>query len=346
MGIKPSGSSPVVVPPDNVQSRWGAWEASIDVAGQQAGEVFAETHAIATSANSVAATALSEAREAIDASGAANDELESLLDPTNEDSKLWLLQWQVNENDRLALERHQEAIEANAADIATIRPHVTRALWLNLGVQSTENEYMRLYRGTASNGNPAVFWDIKSGWVGTFQIIGGIDLSDTYFSGKTFMYEYSVPNPLHPWFSSGSGIGSVLVTINVRPGTAHATPLPIPNQTLQSRGWETLQSWTIPQDTEVTANARLTFTNKTRIATYGLKILVDGQNVTTSSTAAMSPLVGHAPRVHSASMDVRRLRAGSVIELQAKADHSNSVNRNISNASFNVTWIDNTEAAE
>ena len=43
MGIKPEGTNPVVVPPDNVQNRWGEWEVSIDTAGQQAGEVFAET---------------------------------------------------------------------------------------------------------------------------------------------------------------------------------------------------------------------------------------------------------------------------------------------------------------
>ena len=54
MGIKPSGSNPVIVPPDNTQTRWGEWEVSIDTAGQQAGEVFAETHAIATSANDTA----------------------------------------------------------------------------------------------------------------------------------------------------------------------------------------------------------------------------------------------------------------------------------------------------
>ena len=345
MGIKPSGSNPVVVPPDNTQTRWGEWETSIDTAGQQAGEVFAETHAIATSANSVAATALSEAREAIDASGAANAELEALLDPENENSELWLLQWQVNENDRLALERHQEAIEANAADIATVRPHVTRTLWLNAGAQSAENEFMRLYRGTV-DGRDAVHLVAKSGWVGTFQVIAGVAPGSVVsFSERHYMEEYIVSGPRSSSFSSVDGIGSVLATINLSPGTARTTPLPIPDQNI-GREWQTLQSWTIPQDTEVTAAARLTFTNKTRIATYGLRIMVDGQNVNTSSTAASSPLLGHGPRVHSASMNVRRLKAGSVISLQAKADHSNSLNRHISNATFDVKWIDNAEAAE
>lgn len=343
MGIKPEGTNPVIVPPDNVQSRWGAWEASIDVAGQQAGEVFAETHAIATSANSVAATALSEAREAIDASGAANAELEALLDPTNENSELWLLQWQINENDRLALERHQEAIEANTADIATIRPHVTRTLWLTVGVQSAENEFMRLYRGTG-NGNPAVYWAIKPGWAGTFQVFAGTAINNGAFNNQVYMRELSAPVPEFGYFSADS-IGSVLVTINISPGTARTTSLPIPDQNI-GREWQTLQSWTVTQTTEITAAAKLTFTNKTRIATYGLRIMVDGQNVTTSSTAATSSLFGHGPRAHTASMNVRRIKKGSVISLQAKADHSNSLNRHISNASFNVTWIDNTEAAE
>ena len=345
MGIKPSGTNPVVVPPDNTQTRWGEWEVSLDTAGQQAGEVFAETHAIATSANFVAATALSEAREAIDASGAANAELEALLDPENENSELWLLQWQINENDRLALERHQEAIEANAADIETIRPHVTRTLWLNAGAPSVENEFMRLYRGT-DGGNPSLNWEVKPGWTGTFQIIAGYSTTtDPTFSEKVYMEEHQAPHPSYVRFSTSEGIGSALATINVSPGTARTTSLPIPDQGI-GREWQTLQSWTITQTTEVTAAARLTFTNKTRIASYGLRLLVDGQNVTTSSTSATSPLFGHGPRVHSASMGVRRLTAGSVISLQAKADHSNSLNRHISNASFNVKWIDNTEAAE
>ena len=345
MGIKPSGTNPVIVPPDNTQTRWGEWEPSIDTAGQQAGEVFAETHAIATSANSIAATALSEAQAAIAASGAANAELEALLDPENENSELWLLQWQINENDRLALERHQEAIEANAADIATIRPHVTRTLWLNAGAQSAGNEFMRLYRGTYS-GHPAVYWEIKSGWVGTFQVIGGYDTaSNQTFSKSVYMEEFQVPNPSYDHYYHTDGVGSVLATINVSPGTAHTTPLTVPNQNI-NRDWQTLQSWTIQQDTEVTAAAKLTFTNKTRAAPYGLRLLVDGQNVTNFSAAATAPSFGHGPRVHSASMNVRRVAKGSVIRLQAKADHSNPLNRHISGATFDVTWIENTEAAE
>lgn len=341
MGIKPSGTNPIIVPPDNVQNRWGEWEASIDTAGQQAGEVFAETHAIATSANSVAATALSEAREAIDASGAANAELEALLDPENENSELWLLQWQINESDRLALERHQGAIEANAAEIGDVSRRASHAIFLNWDETTVDSDYLTLTRTSSTR----VEWTIKPGWAGDFEVDAGVDTkSNKSYSDGVYKRKLHVPNPAATAFNHDGGIGSVRVTINVMPGATRTTSLPIPDQNI-GREWQTLQSWTIPQNTEVTASARLTFTNKTRIATYGLRIMVDGWNVTSSSAAAMSPLFGHGPRVHSASMNVRRVNKGSVISLQAKADHSNSLNRHISGATFDVTWVDNTEVA-
>lgn len=52
MGIKPEQGTPVVIPPDNVQSRWGAWEADLADNGEVAGEVLADTWSLADSANS------------------------------------------------------------------------------------------------------------------------------------------------------------------------------------------------------------------------------------------------------------------------------------------------------
>ena len=51
MGIKPTSGDPVVIPPDNTQSRWGDWEAELDDKGEVAGEVITETWALANSAN-------------------------------------------------------------------------------------------------------------------------------------------------------------------------------------------------------------------------------------------------------------------------------------------------------
>ena len=343
MGIKPTTGDHVVIPPDNTQSRWGEWEAELDDKGEVAGEVITETWALADSANKVASKALSDAQDAIDSSGEANAELEALLDPNNENSALWALQWQINENDRIALERHQELIEANMQAISALRKNQYVSLWLNLDAQSAENEYIRLYRSTIPDGD-RVDWSVKPGWVGSFQIVAGTNISTGAFNNIVYMRELSVPGPQFPAFYASS-VGSVLCTIIIKPGTAKGKNLPIPDQTIE-RSWQTLQSWTVPQDTDVTASAKLTFANKTRIATYGLRILVDDVNNTSSSASSTAPLFGHGPRTHSASMNTRRVKAGSVISVQAKADHSNSLNRQITNASFDVTWIDGTDAQE
>ena len=342
MGIKPTSGDHVVIPPDNTQSRWGDWEAELDDKGEVAGEVITETWALADSANKVASKALSDAQAAIDSSGEANAELEALLDPNNENSALWAIQWQINENDRIALERHQELIEANMQAISALRENRYISLWLNFDAQSAENEYIRLYRVTAPGGDQGVAWDIKPGWAGSFQIVAGTSIVGSAFNDVVYMRELYVPNPQFAYFSRSS-VGSVLCTIIIKPGTAKVEKLPISDQTIE-RSWQTLQSWTVPQDTDVTASARLTFANKTRIADYGLRILVDGSNNTSSSASATAPLFGHGPRTHSASMNTRRVKAGSVISVQAKADHSNSLNRQITNASFDVTWIDGTDA--
>ena len=341
MGIKPTSGDHVVIPPDNTRSRWGEWEAELDDNGEVAGEVITETWALADSANKVASKALSDAQAAIDSSGEANAELEALLDPNNENSALWALQWQINENDRIALERHQELIEANTQAISALRENQYVSLWLNLDAQSAENEHIRLDRGRAPSGNPSVEWSVKPGWVGSFQIVAGTDIHSGAFNRFVYMREFQAPNP-EDYFIASNSIGSVLCTITIRPGKAKAVNLSIPDQTL-GRSWQTLQSWTVPQTTNVTASAKLTFANKTRIADYGLRILVDGSNNTSSSASATAPLFGHGPRSHSASMNTRRIKAGSVISVQAKADHGNSLNRQITNASFDVTWIDGTD---
>ena len=200
MGIKHTSGDHVVIPPDNTQSRWGEWEAELDDKGEVAGEVLSETWALADSANKVASKALSDAQAAIDSSGEANAELEALLDPNNENSALWAIQWQINENDRIALERHQELIEANMQAISALRKSQYVSLWLNFDAQSAENEYIRLYRSRSSDGRQTINWDIKSGWAGSFQIVAGTSIISGAFSNEVYMRELYVPNPQFEYF--------------------------------------------------------------------------------------------------------------------------------------------------
>ena len=341
MGIKPTSGDHVVIPPDNTQSRWGDWEAELDDKGEVAGEVLSETWALADSANTVASKALSDAQAAIDSSGEANAELEALLDPNNENSALWALQWQINENDRLALERHQELIEANMQDIASLRETQSHSLFLNVGESSVTSRFLTLTRRSPTE----VGWSLKPGWAGSFEVIGSVGSSTIAFGERVYMRKLSAPNPefLSFYDANNGGIGAVKTTINVKPGKAKTEHFSIPDQTI-GRDWQTLQSWTVPQTTEITASAKLTFANKTRIAEYGLRIMVDGTNSTSSSASGSAPLFGHGPRSHSAALHTRTLAAGTVVSVQAKADHSNALNREITDASFNVTWIDGTDA--
>ena len=235
---------------------------SLDDKGEVAGEVITETWALADSANKVASKALSDAQAAIDSSGEANAELEALLDPNNENSALWAIQWQINENDRIALERHQELIEANMQAISALRKSQYVSLWLNFDAQSAENEYIRLYRSRSSDGRQTINWDIKSGWAGSFQIVAGTSIISGAFSNEVYMRELYVPNPQFEYFIDAS-IGSVLCTIVVKPGTVKKETLPISGQAVE-RGWQTLQSWTVPQDTF------LMFSSSSRLLIYSL----------------------------------------------------------------------------
>ena len=338
MGIKPTSGDYVVIPPDNTQSRWGEWEAELDDKGEVAGGVITETWALANSANNVASVALSEAQAAIESSGEANAELEALLDPDNENSTLWALQWQINENDRIALERHQELIEANMEAIESLRSAQTHSMFLDFTESVADSEYLTMRRPSSTR----VEWTVKPGWVGDIQITGSA-VGSGAFGREVYMRKLSVPNPQSSYFGSPDGVGSAQAIITVKPGTVKTVRMPISDQAI-GRNWQTLKSWTVPQTTEVTASSRLTFANKTRIADYGLRILVNGSNNTSSSASSSAPLFGHGPRTHSASMNTRRVSAGSVISVQAKADHGNSINRQITNASFDVTWIDGTDA--
>lgn len=54
MGIKPEGTEHVTIPPDNVQSRWGEWEAELTDKGDVAGGVLLDTWSLADSANTQA----------------------------------------------------------------------------------------------------------------------------------------------------------------------------------------------------------------------------------------------------------------------------------------------------
>lgn len=330
MGIKPEGTNPVVVPPDNVQTRWGVWEASIDTAGQQAGEVFAETHAIATSANSVAATALSEARTYHSEAVAATEELELAIDPEHPDSHIFRLIQSIEEAQNQALELHSDAIAANDASIQELTKAVTRTIHTEAG----SDDYWTVSGNTLTP---------KPGWAGSVvtwhnttsrsPVDGGWDYDTT-----THMRFFPVPIPEGSIDLQGGGIA--VYTIN--PGVArYVTVSNLPLQTMPSDySWQTVAEWPVPKDTNIVANAEMVWAYKTWVADYGMRITLDGVDITSSVSSTSAPIIGHGPRYHRASIERRSATGGQMLRVEARADHGNSLNRQVRDVELNVTWID------
>ncbi|MCK2200472.1 hypothetical protein [Corynebacterium callunae] len=51
MGIKPITGTQTPIPADNVQNRWGDWQADLEVTGEHVGTALEETYSLANSAN-------------------------------------------------------------------------------------------------------------------------------------------------------------------------------------------------------------------------------------------------------------------------------------------------------
>ena len=329
MGIKPSGTNPIVVPPDNTQNRWGEWEVSLDTAGQQAGEVFAETHAIATSANSVAATALSEARAYHDEAVAATEELELAIDPEHPDSHIFRLIQAIDGAQNQALELHADAIAANDAAIQELTKAVTRAIHTGAG----SDDYWTVSGNTLTP---------KPGWAGSVVTWHNNTTRSPLDNGwdydtKTVMRHFPVPIPEGSISLSGGGIAVYTINPGVAiPETVTNTPI----QTLPKGTWVTVAEWTVPKDTNIVANAEMVWANKTWLATYGMRLTLDGVNVTTSEASTSAPILGHGPRHHSVSMARRTANAGQVLRVQALAAHSNELNRQVRDVELRATWIE------
>ncbi|MDD2241459.1 MAG: hypothetical protein PHI93_12500, partial [Kiritimatiellae bacterium] len=165
MGIKPSGTTPIIVPQDNVQSRWGAYEASLDTAGSQAGEVFAETHAIAQSAKSEVELLLEDSRALGDESKTIQQQMRELIDPENPDSKLY---YALAEVDRLASDRldlQEEALGILRESVDSLTEYVSRSMYIPQN-QPVSDEYFDVV-AHPTNGHR---WRVmaKPGWVGHY----------------------------------------------------------------------------------------------------------------------------------------------------------------------------------
>ena len=175
MGIKPKGTEYVVVPPDNPTSRWGEWETSLDGAGDTAGEVFAETHAIAHSTKSEVELLLEDSRALGDESRTIQQQMRELIDPTNPDSKLY---YALAEVDRLASDRldlQEEAIGILRESVDGLTEYVSRSIFVPENQPVSDDYFNVVAHPTAGHLWRAI---AKPDWVGHY-----VWQSIYYFSG-------------------------------------------------------------------------------------------------------------------------------------------------------------------
>ena len=338
MGIKPKGTEYVVVPPDNPTTRWGEWEASLDGAGDTAGEVFAETHAIATSAKSTAELAVERAQGYITAAENVTAELAGEIDPDHPDYLLWSLANQVDQATHQALRAHSEAISAN--DIAVQALTRTAALMATV-------RYGEAYVGEhfLASWNGDVVTVAKRGtWVGEVTVLGTVSTSTGSNEGHTHQYTNHFRRTWIPTDSSGSYTVTagtdVTILYQVKPGVHESKSIDSPQlRTLANGAWETLAQWVVPNDVQVSASGSFVWANKTFLGDYSARLTLDGATVTTGEVSSGAPLFGHGPRTHQLSMRPRSASSGSVLRLEARASFSNSLNRQVRDVNLTMHWV-------
>lgn len=339
MGIKPKGTEYIVVPPDNPTTRWGDWEASLDGAGDTAGEVFAETHAIARSAKSTAELAVERAQGYITAAENVTAELAGEIDPEHPDYLLWALANQVDQATQQALRAHSEAISAN--DIAVQALTRTAALMATV-------RYGEAYAGehfvASWNGNVVTI--AKRGtWVGDVTVMRAATEYTWEEEGHSHLYTNDarrswLPTHTSGWYTVMEGT-DVTILYQIKPGVPRSKSIDSPaRRTLANGAWETLAQWVVPDDIQVSASGSFVWANKTYLGDYYARLTLDGVPVTTGEVSRGAPLLGHGPRTHQLSMRPRSASSSSVLRLEARAVHGTALNRQVRDVNLTMHWVE------
>lgn len=345
MGIKPSGDTPIIVPPDNVQSRWGEWEADIDHSGQVAGEVFAETHAIAESSNVWISENGQKLQRLLDDSAGFGDEsktiqqqMRELIDPDNPDSELWSLQNEVN---RLSTERDnaQDMAISLLGDVQELQTQqITRMLPVIGESSGNEDEYARIYR----NGN---YWDIarKGTWNGTGVFHGSWQTtSPVSYNNEPEVIDFS---QYSTWGAAASNFNDAVLYYSVKPGIPKVLywdvePGALPNSGQWFTEWE--MSTPTGPTREYDVLFRVTWGEADRRSYYGMRII----NATSGAVLWEDMVTGIGPATplqfgeRTRSFNVKRSWPGGIpLAFQLYATGGNN-QRWVNGGEITVLWVE------
>lgn len=291
---------------------------------------IAEQHDAILDLGAAADKAQADADSAIEAAGAANDQLGDLLDTDSENSlALWRLQESINENQQLAMTAHSAAIDANQQAIQSMRQEVTRQMRI---VPGQSNDFAEI-GGQA--GNPTSYWARANGsWTGEVVAIGVKDNAPR-------IYITSVPTSVGSRTIGIDGTQYQYAFFRIDPGVATEYDVETSTDTvwLNNKTWTTLASFTVPDSGSISGTAGFRFLRRTYLGWYGARLTLNGAEVHSSSIIAAAPLFGDGPRWASLAMTDVSAQEGDVIKLEGYVDHGDAGNRTVNDARMHLTVI-------
>lgn len=297
-------------------------------------------------------TALYDSGQAGQAADKAVDDLEALIDPDNEDSKLWQAQ---NAIDRLQNERDEYqdiAIAANRKATEALQQYITRVMFLpdSATVNSIQNPHWNV---TFSSGKRRL--TAKPGWVGEWIYHSAVHRSGDFGP----VIEGGVVTAASRVFNLDTATSGASLQYTIRPGTPRLAKPPSVTGWVPTRdSWvnvpvsDTANSFLSGRFTAVTAGAhdifiRVGWDATTRDDSYGVRVTRQLTSTSTVSVVKEIKQVGIGPllptqdgyRPQSIQVTLG-LAVGERVVFQAWAGATGTDQRRMRNSEISVSWVD------
>lgn len=327
MGIKPIEGQAVSIPQDTAGSRWGDWITDMGDSGSVAGDVFAETHALALASNSWIEEdgyglasgiegSLDEARRAVELA---------------EENKLEIMQARDDAQD--------QAIKL-LAEVQELQMATSSHMLMTSGTTVVENDYFRF----EPSGD---YWRLvkKGSWAGVAMV-----------HGRTFQNHWIGENRANIWAADVTMIdvmtasswtldqrsgNPIVVYFNVQPGEARNQEYTLYGGVVNAGEWTTLQNVTTDAEGAVrmTGLLRVTWQNADRGLTYGVRILVNGAVMGSYTSSGLGPLTPLGSGVVSMSKTWEfTVPAGATLQFQAYCSGGTAAQRTMQGGLGRLVW--------
>ena len=332
MGIKPTTGDHVVIPPDNTQSRWGDWEAELDDKGEVAGEVIAETWALANSANT---WITGNSTPLYDGISGALDEA------------------------KIAYEQAEEAWEEAVKARDDAQDQAIKLLAEMQDLQSQQSVRMITVPATASSRSDGRVSVSKSGgkwvvtkigsWVGSGTAHGKFTYTYTQYDGQPDITDHrpsieslNFSGFQTSWTTEASADYDFVVYYTVQHGVAKRDKWEIDSGVITNE-WTTLNTFTGPTSnaTRLTGRFMVTWNAADRGVYYGMRIVVNGSVLDSEYRNGIGPFTPLGNGVVSRSLMIDdNIPAGATVEFQARANGGGTSQRTMRGAVIELGWVE------